>query len=105
MRQSMQKFVPLKNSCFTWLYLPVVKGILAGENNCTLIVAHAVVNRAIICEALRLPLERAYRIDQAYGGITIIDYGRTHPVLHTVNAPCVPAKFREEKAEGSSPAG
>jgi alpha-ribazole phosphatase len=75
--------------------LPVIREIRAGGSGCVLIVAHAVVNRAIICDALKLPLDYAYRIDQSYGGITIVDYRASNPILHTINAPCVPARFRE----------
>ena len=67
----------------------------AGGAKCVLLVAHAVVNRSIICEAMGLPLRYAYRVDQSYGGLTIIDYGDVHPVLHAINAPSIPAIFAE----------
>jgi broad specificity phosphatase PhoE len=57
-------------------------------------VAHAVVNRTIICDAMGLPLKYAYRIDQSYGGLTIIDYRDDRPILHTINAPSLPVGFR-----------
>lgn len=70
--------------------VPVVEGIRMGSHRCVLMVAHAVVNRSIICAALQLPLPYAYRIDQSYGGLSVIEYGGSYPLLHTVNAPCVP---------------
>lgn len=73
--------------------LPVIQGIRSAGHGCALLVAHAVVNRAIICDAMGLPLENAYRIDQSYGGLTIIDYRESRPVIHTVNAPGIPDGF------------
>jgi broad specificity phosphatase PhoE len=73
--------------------LPLVKDICDKGLDCVLIVAHAVVNRTIICDAMGLPLENAYRIDQSYGGITIIDYRDGRPVLHTINSPAIPSDF------------
>ena len=76
--------------------LPVIADIRSKGLTCVLLVAHAVVNRAIICEAMGLPLGHAYRIDQSYGGLTIIDYGEDRPVLRTVNAPNIPKEFFDE---------
>lgn len=77
---------------------PVVEGIRRGSHECVLMVAHAVVNRSIICSALQLPLAYAYRIDQSYGGLSIIEYGGTHPLLHTINASCIPESLPDRLA-------
>jgi alpha-ribazole phosphatase len=39
-----------------------------------LIVAHAGVNRVILSEALGLPLEHLFRLDQNYGCLNVVDY-------------------------------
>ena len=72
---------------------PVIDDVKAGGHRCVLVVAHAVVNRVVICDALNLPLDFAYRIDQSYGGVNIIEYGGRHPTVHVVNAPSLPAAF------------
>ncbi|HHY91104.1 MAG TPA: alpha-ribazole phosphatase [Clostridiales bacterium] len=41
-----------------------------------LIVAHAGVNRAILCDILEIPLKNLFRISQNYGCINILSYNR-----------------------------
>jgi broad specificity phosphatase PhoE len=72
---------------------PVIDDIRAGGNRCVLVVGHAVVNRVVLCGALKLPLEFAYRIDQSYGGLNVIEYGGRHPTVHIINSPVIPAEF------------
>ncbi len=74
---------------------PVIREIMAGGNRCVLLVGHAVVNRTVICDALGLSLEYAYRIEQSYGGISVIDYGGANPIVHTINSPAVPPALME----------
>lgn len=55
--------------------IPALEGMLArhsGEAVC--VVAHGGVNRVILSEAMRLPLENFFRIEQDYGCLNIIDY-------------------------------
>ncbi|MCK4847219.1 MAG: histidine phosphatase family protein [Deltaproteobacteria bacterium] len=55
--------------------LPAIADLVArhrGEHIC--IVAHGGVNRVILCEAMGLPLENFFRIEQDYGGLNLIDY-------------------------------
>lgn len=55
--------------------MPAVSGLIAdnqGSHIC--IVAHGGVNRVIIMEAMGLPVENFFRIEQDYGGLNIIDY-------------------------------
>jgi alpha-ribazole phosphatase len=51
-----------------------------------LIVAHAGVNRIILANALGLPSEMIFRIDQEYAGVSGIDYFSQHPVVRFINA-------------------
>jgi alpha-ribazole phosphatase len=50
-----------------------------------LIVAHAGVNRVILSEAMGLPLEHLFRLDQNYGGLNIIDYFPDMAVVRLIN--------------------
>ncbi len=55
--------------------MPAINGIIAnhrGEAVCT--VAHGGVNRVILCDAMGLPIENFFRIEQDYGCLNIIDY-------------------------------
>ena len=49
------------------------------------LVAHAGVNRVILCEALSLPLEHLFRLDQNYGCLNIIDYFPDFTVVRLMN--------------------
>jgi alpha-ribazole phosphatase/probable phosphoglycerate mutase len=49
------------------------------------LVAHAGVNRVILCEALSLPLEHLFRLDQNYGCLNIIDYFPDFTVVRLLN--------------------
>jgi probable phosphoglycerate mutase len=42
----------------------------------SLIIAHAGVNRVILCHILGMPLSNLFRLGQDYGALNIIDYGR-----------------------------
>ncbi len=55
--------------------MPALDGILkedGGGNIC--IVAHGGVNRVILCDAMGLPLENFFRIEQDYGCLNVIEY-------------------------------
>ena len=49
------------------------------------VVAHAGVNRVILCDALGLSLENLFRLDQNYGGLNVIDYFPDLAVVRMVN--------------------
>jgi alpha-ribazole phosphatase len=49
------------------------------------LVAHAGVNRVILCEALSLPLEHLFHLDQNYGCLNIIDYFPDFTVVRLMN--------------------
>jgi len=63
---------------------------VTASNGDALLVAHAVVNRTVVCDALGLSLANAYRIEQSYGGLTVIEYGDRHPVVLTLNSTRLP---------------
>jgi alpha-ribazole phosphatase/probable phosphoglycerate mutase len=48
-------------------------------------VAHAGVNRVILCDALSLPLQHLFRLDQNYGCLNIIDYFPDFTVVRLIN--------------------
>ena len=50
-----------------------------------IIVAHAGVNRVILSEALGLPLDHLFRLDQSYGCLNVIDYFPDMAVVRLVN--------------------
>ena len=49
------------------------------------LVAHAGVNRVILCDALSLPLENIFRLDQNYGCLNIIDYFPDFTMVRLLN--------------------
>ena len=49
------------------------------------IVAHAGVNRVILSEALGLPLDHLFRLDQNYGCLNVIDYFPDMAVVRLIN--------------------
>jgi broad specificity phosphatase PhoE len=51
-----------------------------------LAVSHGGVNRLLLAEALRLPEQTLFRIDQAYAAVNIIDYYRDFALVRLVNA-------------------
>ena len=54
-------------------------------NEAFLLVAHAGVNRVILSEALGLPLDHLFRLDQNYGCLNIIDYFPDLAVVRLLN--------------------
>ena len=50
-----------------------------------IIVAHAGVNRVILSEALGLPLDHLFRLDQSYGCLNVIDYFPDMAVVRLLN--------------------
>jgi alpha-ribazole phosphatase/probable phosphoglycerate mutase len=55
--------------------LPALKSLLAAHpRDEILVVGHGAVNRVILLDALGASLQSAFRIEQAYGCLNIIDY-------------------------------
>ena len=66
--------------------LPRLRELVAAHSGQSLaLVAHAGVNRVILCEALSLPLEHLFRLDQNYGCLNIVDYFPDFTVVRLVN--------------------
>jgi alpha-ribazole phosphatase/probable phosphoglycerate mutase len=49
------------------------------------IVTHGGVNRILLCEALGMPKESMFRVDQSYAAVSLIDYYQKTPVVRVVN--------------------
>jgi Fructose-2,6-bisphosphatase len=65
-----------------------VQDILARTEGTTLVVAHAGVNRALICRALGMPLQRLFSLGQDYAAMNILHFAHNRPpALHTLNLP------------------
>jgi len=66
--------------------LPKLRELLRRHPGQSLaLVAHAGVNRVILCDALNLPLEHLFRLDQAYGCLNIIDYFPDFTLVRLIN--------------------
>jgi alpha-ribazole phosphatase len=66
--------------------LPRLQKLVAGHPGQSLaLVAHAGVNRVILCDALALPLEHIFRLDQNYGCLNIIDYFPDFTMVRLLN--------------------
>lgn len=66
--------------------LPRLQEILVEHPGQSLaLVAHAGVNRVILCDALDLPLNNIFRLDQNYGCLNIIDYFPDFTVVRLIN--------------------
>ncbi len=60
---------------FSRRVLACLEEVLEGRNGQDLLlVAHAVVNRVILCDALGMDLSRIFGLHQSYGCLNIIDY-------------------------------
>ena len=66
--------------------LPRLNDLIAQHHQeAFLIVAHAGVNRVILSEALGLPLDHLFRLDQNYGCLNVIDYFPDMAVVRLIN--------------------
>ena len=52
--------------------IPVFESLAKSEGSTLLIVAHAGVNRVILCHVLGMPLQNVFRLDQSYGCFNVI---------------------------------
>ena len=50
-----------------------------------LVVAHAGVNRVILCDALGMPLENFFRIEQDFAALNVVEYHGETPLVRLVN--------------------
>ncbi|WP_243439832.1 histidine phosphatase family protein [Fundidesulfovibrio soli] len=59
---------------------------LPGADNANiLLVAHAGVNRVLICDLLGFPLEGLFSLGQDHGCLNVLRFGNGKPVLHALN--------------------
>ncbi len=66
--------------------LPRLKELLARHAGAAfLVVAHAGINRVILSEAMGLPLDHLFRLDQSYGCLNVIDYFPDLAVVRLLN--------------------
>lgn len=66
--------------------IPRLKSLVADHPGQSLaLVAHAGVNRVILCDALSLSLENIFRLDQNYGCLNVIDYFPDMAVVRLLN--------------------
>ena len=66
--------------------LPRLNDLIAQHlEEAIIIVAHAGVNRVILSEALGLPLDHLFRLDQNYGCLNVIDYFPDMAVVRLLN--------------------
>ena len=62
------------------------EGILENQNgNDILLVAHGLVNRVILCNAMGLDLTRIFSLQQDYGCLNIIDYFPDRTLVNLIN--------------------
>jgi probable phosphoglycerate mutase len=56
------------------------------EGETVAVFTHAVVIRAVLADALRMPADAMFRLDQSYGGISIVEWFDGNPFVRVVNA-------------------
>ena len=56
------------------------------EGETVAVVTHAVPIRVVLADALGLPLDGLFRLDQGYGGVSIVDWFGETPLVRLVNA-------------------
>jgi broad specificity phosphatase PhoE len=65
--------------------VPALEEISAGVNGDALVVAHAGVNRVILCHALGLELDRLFNIELNYCSLNLLEHTAKGWVVHGVN--------------------
>lgn len=67
--------------------IPAVERCLGETAGDLLLVAHAGVNRVILCHFLGMPLKHLFRIGQDHGAVNVIRFNNGRPCVALVNAP------------------
>jgi alpha-ribazole phosphatase len=70
--------------------IPVFEQIVSKRSGHVLMVAHAGVNRVILCHVLQKPIQDLFTIPQGYGALNLIDYQESKPIVLAINR--TPAK-------------
>ena len=65
--------------------MKILDEILAGAQGNTLLVAHAGVNRVILCHVLGIPLANLHALGQDYGCVNIIDFSAARTRVKLLN--------------------
>lgn len=76
-----ESFAEMKERTLSFLVL--VSRVHQGQ--AVLAVSHAGVNRIILANAMGLPTDNIFRIDQAYAGVNVIDYFPQYAVVRLMN--------------------
>jgi alpha-ribazole phosphatase len=82
--------------------MDALRAILDGAEGNILLVAHAGVNRLILCQALGVPIARLHSIPQEYGCLNIIDISATPANVKQVNF--IPPTGQKISEPGLAPA-
>jgi probable phosphoglycerate mutase len=77
--------------------VPVFEAVAGKLKGHGLIVAHAGVNRVILCHVLGMPLANLFRLAQDYGALNIIDCGKNSPQVLALNLQPGDLQSRENK--------
>lgn len=65
--------------------VPVYERIVEQTSGNVLVVAHAGVNRSILCHVLGMPLKNLFRLDQDYACLNLIEYDRRGTHVRALN--------------------
>jgi broad specificity phosphatase PhoE len=69
-----------------------LSGILGQAEGLALVVAHAGINRTLLCQALSLPLDRLFSLGQDYAAMNILTFAKDFPPrVVALNLPPVPS--------------
>jgi alpha-ribazole phosphatase/probable phosphoglycerate mutase len=63
---------------------------IRGCHGCALVVTHGGVVRAVVSECLAIPAAAIFRLDQSYGGVTIVDWIEGTPIVRVLNGATPP---------------
>jgi broad specificity phosphatase PhoE len=55
------------------------------RHGCALAVTHGGVVRAVVSESLGIPAAAIFRLDQSYGGVTVVDWIEETPIVRLLN--------------------
>ena len=86
--ENMAEYRPPGGESFADLYarvIPIFENIVHKPGENCLIVAHAGVNRMILCRILEMPVANLFRLRQDYLGMNIIDCKDSIPKLVSMN--------------------
>jgi probable phosphoglycerate mutase len=65
--------------------MPLIDDIMATAGSDVLAVAHAGVNRVLLCTLLGMPLQRLFDLEQHPAGMNLIDFSSARPRVKAVN--------------------